>query len=131
MTNLENLIANDIELRLNSRRDALRAMIGRHLHQSDDPKVMAFVNHLAEVDDWVEADLLNDLDIAQCNLELAELRAIDAALSKIKAGTYGICVDCDEAISLERLNAEPIAKRCIVCQKKFEKSHAIAESGSI
>ena len=131
MTNLENLIVNDIEARLNSRRDILRNTIRRHLHQSDDPKVMAFVNHLAEVDDWVEADLLNDLDIAQSNLELAELRAIDAALSAIKAGTYGICADCGEPISLERLNAEPIAKRCIVCQEKFEKSHAIAENGSI
>jgi len=123
MITVERSKANDIEFRLNLRRSILQNAIRRHLHQSDDPKIMAFANHMSEVEDWVEADLLNDLDIAQCNLELAELRAIDIALSGIKAGTYGVCVDCAEAISWARLNAAPTALRCVDCQEKYEKAY--------
>ena len=123
MTNAAHPRIDEIKSNLNMQRNALRNTIRQLLHQSDDPQIMTFANHLSEVEDLVEADILNDIDIAQCNLELAELRAVDAALARIKAGTYGICVDCGDNISLERLDATPVADRCIDCQEHVEKMH--------
>ena len=40
---------------------------------------------------------------------------IDAALARIDAGTYGICVQCGGAIPEERLELRPFAGRCVTC----------------
>ncbi len=39
----------------------------------------------------------------------------NAALGRIEAGTFGICVDCGEAISTERLDILPTAVKCRKC----------------
>ena len=45
---------------------------------------------------------------------------IDLALAKIEDGTYGVCEDCGNHISFERLEALPFATLCIECKKKRE-----------
>jgi DnaK suppressor protein len=40
-----------------------------------------------------------------------ELMLIDAAMRRMEAGIYGICVDCDDEIALDRLEV-PFAIRC-------------------
>ncbi len=54
--------------------------------------------------------------------ETAELTAIDAALSRIDAGTYGLCTDCGVSIPAARLQASPEAQRCIACQQQAEQT---------
>lgn len=49
------------------------------------------------------------------HVEMAELKRIDAALSRIAAGTYGICTKCGQSISRARLAAVPEAALCIGC----------------
>lgn len=44
-----------------------------------------------------------------------ELVAIDAALARIKAGTYGTCPKCGGSISPARLEAVPEAALCEEC----------------
>ncbi len=46
------------------------------------------------------------------------LRAIEVALQRVEAGTYGICVDCEEEIAAARLKAVPWTKVCINCKEK-------------
>ncbi|MEO1140071.1 MAG: TraR/DksA C4-type zinc finger protein [Pseudomonadota bacterium] len=49
------------------------------------------------------------------NAELTELRRIDAALQRIKDGSYGTCQQCGEPISGARLDLlpdTPFCKRC-------------------
>lgn len=46
---------------------------------------------------------------------LLEIRMIEAALDRIEAGTYGICVACGEEISEERLNVLPATPKCRDC----------------
>ena len=43
------------------------------------------------------------------------------ALRKIDEGTYGICEECEEEISIERLMAVPDARYCIACQMSLER----------
>lgn len=53
--------------------------------------------------------------------ELKRLRLIDAALSRIQNGRYGICMKCDRKIPRERLQAIPYALMCIECKTSEER----------
>jgi RNA polymerase-binding protein DksA len=44
-----------------------------------------------------------------------ELNQIEQALQRVKAGTYGICEQCEQPIDLKRLQALPYTTRCINC----------------
>jgi DnaK suppressor protein len=43
------------------------------------------------------------------------LADVDAALAKMDEGTYGICEVCGKEISEARLEARPLAVRCVDC----------------
>jgi DnaK suppressor protein len=45
---------------------------------------------------------------------------IREALDRIESGTYGICEECGEDISAERLKARPVTTLCIDCKKRQE-----------
>lgn len=44
-----------------------------------------------------------------------KLQDVLAALDETEKGTYGICKNCQQEISLERLRANPSARTCIKC----------------
>jgi DnaK suppressor protein len=47
----------------------------------------------------------------------AELEAIDHALERLRAGTYGICTRCGCEITRQRLVALPATSTCIDCAR--------------
>jgi DnaK suppressor protein len=47
------------------------------------------------------------------------LREIGDALHRIDLGSYGVCMECEEAISPKRLEAVPWAKFCVSCQERI------------
>lgn len=53
-----------------------------------------------------------------------EVDAIQAALGRIDAGTYGLCESCGKAINPARLDARPMARRCVRCQEQAERTTA-------
>ena len=48
------------------------------------------------------------------------IKKIRNSLEAIETEDYGICEDCGEEISLERLKARPITSLCIRCKTKRE-----------
>lgn len=66
------------------------------------------------------ADVLSDLDIAAVTSEAEELQDIEQAFIRIRTGSYGTCIDCGNAIAIDRLEVFPVAKRCLDCQTKHE-----------
>ena len=48
------------------------------------------------------------------------IKKIRQSLEDIENGEYGICEDCGREIALARLQARPIARRCIKCKTKQE-----------
>ena len=50
---------------------------------------------------------------------------IDAALTRIDAGTYGFCEETDEPIGIRRLEARPIATLSIEAQERHERMERI------
>lgn len=57
----------------------------------------------------------------------ARSRAVDGALQRIEAGSYGICLRCNENIPEERLEARPEAAYCLTCQARLDREEEIRE----
>ncbi len=109
---------------LESRRQTLRNEARAQMQGSGDDRVVGLANRIGETDDWAVADALAELDIGQVRHTLAELAEVDAALARMRDGTYGECLDCGTTIAAARLFAYPAARRCIACQQAFEKKAA-------
>lgn len=52
-------------------------------------------------------------------IDMKLLREIADALHRMDQGTYGICLECDEAITSKRLDAVPWARYCVTCQEQI------------
>ena len=52
-------------------------------------------------------------------------RERQAAIQRLDEGTYGICEDCGEDISIPRLKARPVTKLCINCKARQEEGENI------
>ena len=48
------------------------------------------------------------------------LQLVNEALERLKNGSYGLCVACNEEVQVKRLEAVPWARHCIECQEKQE-----------
>ena len=71
-------------------------------------------SEISESDENVAADRAEDLEERTATLEALEARYnnIMRALSKIDAGTYGVCEISGEEIEFARLEANPSARTC-------------------
>ena len=56
-------------------------------------------------------------DLALREKNEVQLQAVEAALARLDAGTFGTCVRCGRPIAPERLEALPWAAQCIDCQR--------------
>jgi RNA polymerase-binding transcription factor DksA len=50
----------------------------------------------------------------------ARLAAINAALERIDAGTFGSCEECGHDIGRDRLQSVPYSRQCIDCARKAQ-----------
>ncbi len=90
--------------------------LGVHNPQNKEDWIATPVDtETAEADENVAADHAEELEERSAVLADLETRynAINRALQKIDAGTYGICEVSGEAIEPERLAANPAARTCI------------------
>jgi YteA family regulatory protein len=77
----------------------------------------AYDNHLA---DTATETYDRELDYTLEENSEHVLGEIEAALTRIEGGTYGICTNCGNQIPEERLEALPWATLCIECQRNLE-----------
>ncbi len=74
-------------------------------------------------------DLAEDINLKQLSTHRETLIKIDTALRKLGEGTYGICEECGEDISEERLKIMPFAIYCRDDQEKKEIMERIEREG--
>ena len=55
--------------------------------------------------------------------EFGKLRLVEEAIEKLDEGKYGICLECKEMISEERLTVIPFASHCVDCLEILEKKN--------
>ena len=65
-------------------------------------------------------DLAEDINLKQLSTHRETLLKIDSALRKLSEGTYGVCDECGDEISEERLKIMPFAIFCKDCQEEKE-----------
>jgi DnaK suppressor protein len=93
------------------------------LEKRSSSSVRKMVEIAGQAPDFVDqATIESDLDI---NIHMRErdgklIVKIKEALERIEDGTYGICEECGEEISLQRLKARPVTTVCIDCKKRQE-----------
>ncbi|HET9214108.1 MAG TPA: TraR/DksA C4-type zinc finger protein [Gaiellaceae bacterium] len=96
-----------------------------HLHESnsisleEETEEETYDNHLA---DSATATLNREIDYTLEESSENLLGAVNSALERIDAGTYGTCERCGRQIAEERLEAIPYATRCIDCQRLAERA---------
>jgi DnaK suppressor protein len=86
------------------------------------------LNHLQEenykepdVSDQASQETDRSLELRTRDRGRKLLAKIDQALKRIEDGSYGYCVETGEPISLQRLEARPVATLCIEAQEKHER----------
>jgi RNA polymerase-binding transcription factor DksA len=102
----------------------LREDIRRELMQSEEARHREAADLVGDAGDHSVADLLADLDAAAIDRDVRELRSVEAARERLKAGSYGVCADCGGEIPWPRLLAQPDAVRCVPCAELHDKTHA-------
>lgn len=77
-------------------------------------------NELSDESDQTSIDMEQSMRIRLRNREALYLKKINQALKRIKDGTFGNCVDCDESIEERRLEARPTTTLCLTCKEEGE-----------
>jgi DnaK suppressor protein len=83
----------------------------------------------SELEESAQIDRMNRLRYQLDERGHTMVRAIEAALERIAAGTYGRCRNCEEEISPSRLKVLPTATLCIDCAESIEKKKSRQQEG--
>lgn len=125
MTTLTSSQHDQLVMQLKRDYQALLIEVRQELENTGDQHRIDLLNsEPGDSGDESMANALADFNVAVVDRHVHELRDIEAAFRRIKDATYGVCTDCGDDISFERLQAYPTAKRCIVCQEKREREYA-------
>ncbi len=114
----------ELTLRLTDRTRLLASQVREELAASDTQHYRDLAGSVTDTADEALAHALVDVDTAIIDRHIIELRDIEAARVRMKSATYGICIDCGDAVAYERLAVYPTAKRCVRCQQRREHLYA-------
>ena len=123
--------AKELRGAVEQRRAALLAELRKDVNRARETQYGELAGPAPDSGDESVADLIADLDLAEVERDVGELRQLDAARSRMDEGSYGECMQCGRDIQYERLRANPSALRCIDCQTLFEKTHAQGAGSSL
>lgn len=70
--------------------------------------------------DEIQGNMLAEMANQLNTRNAAKLNQIQAALKRLEDKTYGLCLDCEEAIPDKRLLANPYAQLCVSCAEDRE-----------
>src|SRR6202042_1043724 len=107
----------------------------KHILEAKQAELEAFVRNREGIAiekspdalDEVQNAAKRELAIRNLDRESNLLRNVRAALHRMDEGTFGVCLHCEEDISIKRLHAVPWAAYCIQCQEIADRNQ---EEGS-
>jgi RNA polymerase-binding protein DksA len=104
-------------LRLRERLLDARPHLTDEIHRS----IEAIVQEIQPVgEDTKEPSEGLDKELALERTQERILNAVNEALDRVDAGTYGKCVECGRSIGRDRLEAIPYTAYCINCERALE-----------
>ena len=106
--------------RLREQQAELRAEVREERAESDSERDRRSAREVQDRGDDANTEQWREANAAMIDHHEDAISGIQAALSRVESGTYGLCVDCGESIGFQRLQAYPSANRCLACQSKAE-----------
>jgi len=113
----------ELRTTLRSRARQLREEIRQTLRKSDDEQYTMIADQVRDLEDDSFADLMVDVNLAEIDRDLQELRLIDASDTRRKHPLSHGSLALADAIELERLRLRPLQAICFDCQSVFERNH--------
>lgn len=117
-------VVEEFDRQLRAWKAQLTADVRSGLEEAEHQSYSELVGEVRDSGDESNAELLVGSEHAELFRHADALNDVDAALERIRDGSFGICTDCGGEINIERLRAYPTAKRCVDCQTRHEKRHA-------
>jgi DnaK suppressor protein len=102
---------------LEERQQDLRKIVARNEQDGRD----ADVGTAQDIADRAANSYTKEFLFHQSNSERQTLQMVESALSRIREGVFGECINCGNEINAKRLEAVPWTRYCIACQEKLEK----------
>ena len=103
--------------RLETRQQELRRMVSR----SQQDGRSADEDVAQDIADKAASSYNKEFLFHQSNADRQLLQMVEAALARIREGSFGECISCGKEINPKRLEAVPWTRHCIECQEKLEK----------
>jgi DnaK suppressor protein len=103
-----------------------QAELAQTLHKRDGISIEKSADQMDEIQYASERDLA----IRNVDRESTLLRQVKAALQRVEDGGFGICIECDSAISPKRLAVLPWAARCVQCQEAADRREQEGADGT-
>jgi DnaK suppressor protein len=114
----------ELHAAIEQRRAALIAELREDVERVRNDNFEDLAGAAPDAGDESVATLIADLDHADVDRDLSELRGLEGARTRLAEGSYGTCIECGGDIGFERLRVNPTAVRCVDCQRVHEKTHA-------
>lgn len=120
----------------NKKQEALRKMlmdkkreiwneVKEKLFQQLGKEYRSEIDTVLDEGDKALSDLAEETNLTLVDLRKDTLEKIDHALKKLEENTYGVCEDCGNEISEQRLKALPFAVHCVECKQRREELEQI------
>jgi len=83
-----------------------------------------------DIADRASSSYTKEFLVHQSSNERQTLQMVESALSRIREGTFGECINCGNEINAKRLEAVPWTRYCIECQEKLEQGLLEQDTGT-
>ena len=101
--------------------DAKRREIIKRAQQTLDEDMTLDANELPDEMDLASSEYLQSFTFRLRGREKVFLEKIKKAIERLDSGTFGVCEECGERISVKRLEARPETTLCIRCKEDQER----------
>ena len=101
--------------------ESKRREIIKKAQQTLDQDMSLDANDLPDEMDLASSEYLQSFTFRLRGREKVFLDKIQKAIEKIDSGSFGVCDDCGEKISIKRLEARPETTLCIRCKEDQER----------
>lgn len=108
----------DLVAQIRQRLTVLEEEIARKLGETSES--FSTFDRIGDTGDLSSILTESEVDLSEAMRDIEEWRGLRASLRRVDEGTYGVCTDCGVDIPFERLEAAPLAYRCIDCQVRAE-----------
>ncbi len=103
---------------LEEKRDA----VVRRARETMDQDMTLDESELPDEMDLASSEYMQSFTFRLRGRERVFLQKIEKALKKLDDDVFGVCEDCEEPISLKRLEARPETELCIRCKEDEERT---------